>query len=49
MEVPWGWLFQQSVANQTVPGGFASFGLTRIATASGGRIFLFFPASPASC
>ncbi len=45
VEVPWGWLFQQAVANQTVPSGFATFGLTRIAAATGGRVFLFYPPS----
>jgi hypothetical protein len=45
VEVPWGWLFQQGVANQFVSSGFASFGLTRLASASGGKVYLYYPPS----
>jgi len=47
VELPWGWLFQQAVANQTVPSGFAMYGLSRVAAASGGKVFLFYPPSGA--
>jgi hypothetical protein len=41
--LPWGWLFQQTVANETTPSGYAHYGLTRLAAASGGRVFLYSP------
>lgn len=43
--MPWGWLFQQTIANETSPSGYAHYGLTRLAAASGGRIFLYSPPS----
>ena len=43
--LPWGWLFQQAIANETTPSGFAHYGLTRLAAASGGKVFLY--AAPA--
>lgn len=40
VDVPWGWLFQFTTANERTPAGFAMWGLTRLATATGGRVFL---------
>jgi hypothetical protein len=45
-EVPWGFLFQQADPTQYVSSGFAMYGLSRLAAASGGRVFLYYP--PAS-
>ncbi|MHC4551039.1 MAG: vWA domain-containing protein [Planctomycetota bacterium] len=44
IELPWGWLFQMAVANETVPSGFAMYGLSRLATGTEGRVFLYAPA-----
>jgi hypothetical protein len=40
-ELPWGWLFQNAVANEHTGSGFATFGLSRLAASSQGRVFLF--------
>jgi hypothetical protein len=40
LTLPWGWLFQTAIANETTPSGYAQYGLTRLAAASGGRVFL---------
>lgn len=40
IDVPWGWLFQFGSANEVTPAGFAMWGLTRLAAATGGRVFL---------
>jgi len=45
--LPWGWLFQQTIANETTPSGYAPYGLTRFAAATGGRVFLYAPPSSA--
>ncbi len=39
-EIPWGWLLQQQSGHEVAPSGLALFGLTRLAAASGGRVFL---------
>jgi hypothetical protein len=39
--VPWGWLFQQQVGHEAAPSGFATFGLSRLAAATGGRVHLY--------
>lgn len=39
-EVPWGWALQQENGHEVAPSGFAAYGLTRLAAASGGRVFL---------
>jgi hypothetical protein len=41
IDVPWGWLFQFGSANEVTPAGFAMWGLTRLAAATGGRVFLY--------
>lgn len=43
IDMPWGWLFQLSSANELTPSGFACYGLNRVAAASGGRVFVFAP------
>jgi hypothetical protein len=43
IQVPWGWIFQQGELNEYVPSGFAMFGITRMAAATGGRVFLYYP------
>ena len=40
-ELPWGWLFQNAIANEHTGSGFATFGLSRLASSSQGRVFLF--------
>lgn len=40
VDVPWGWLFQFGSANEVTPAGFAMWGLSRLAAATGGRVFL---------
>lgn len=40
VDVPWGWLFQFGSANEVTPAGFAMWGFTRLAAATGGRVFL---------
>lgn len=39
-EIPWGWLLQQETGHEVAPSGLAAYGLTRLAAASGGRVFL---------
>jgi hypothetical protein len=45
IDLPWGWLFQVRAANECTPAGFAMWGLTRLAAATGGRVFLHAEAS----
>lgn len=45
IDLPWGWLFQLHAANEATPAGFAMWGLSRLAAASGGRLFLHAAAS----
>ncbi len=40
-ELPWGFLFQNAVANEHTGSGFATYGLSRLAATSGGRVYLF--------
>ncbi|MFV1959128.1 MAG: hypothetical protein ACC662_06905 [Planctomycetota bacterium] len=44
IELPWGLRYQGLPGNTTVLSGFAMFGLTRLAAASGGRVYLHYPA-----
>ncbi|MBL9088972.1 MAG: hypothetical protein JNM10_17665 [Planctomycetia bacterium] len=39
-EVPWGWLFQRGQAHEESSSGYAPYGLTRLAAATEGRVFL---------
>ena len=41
VDLPWGWLFQVTPANETTPAGFAMWGLNRLAAATEGRVFLY--------
>ena len=41
VELPWGWMFQSVAANEHTGSGFAAYGLSRLAAAAGGRVFLF--------
>jgi hypothetical protein len=45
VEVPWGYLFQRATASQTIPSGFAMFGLSRMAAATGGTVYVYYPPS----
>ena len=45
IDVPWGWLFQLSSANEMTPSGFACYGLNRCAAGSGGRVWVYQPES----
>ncbi len=42
-DLPWGWIFQFNIVNESTPSGFAQYGLSRLAAATGGRIFLYSP------
>jgi len=41
VQVPWGFIFQNAVANEHTGSGFAAFGLSRLAASVKGRVFLF--------
>ncbi len=45
VDLPFGWLFQQSAANEVTPAGHAAFGLNRLAAVSGGRVHIHAAAS----
>jgi hypothetical protein len=45
VELPWGYLFQQGVANESVASGFPMYGLSRLAAESGGKVWLYYPPS----
>jgi hypothetical protein len=40
-DLPWGWLWQMTQGNEVAPSGYAAYGLARLATATGGRVFLW--------
>jgi hypothetical protein len=40
VDLPFGWLFQHTVANEVTPSAHATYGLNRLAAATGGRVFL---------
>lgn len=40
IDLPWGWLFQITVANEVTPAAYATYGLNRLVAATGGRLFL---------
>ncbi|MCC6670121.1 MAG: VWA domain-containing protein [Planctomycetes bacterium] len=48
IDLPWGWLFQITAANEVAPSGYACYALARVAAATGGRVFLFTPADAAN-
>ena len=41
IDLPWGWLFQLNTANEITPSGFAVYGISRMAAATGGRVFIY--------
>ena len=41
IDLPYGWLFQVTVANEVTPAGFGPYALTRLAAATGGRVHLY--------
>jgi hypothetical protein len=43
VDMPWGIRFQWGVPNNGVLSGYAMFGLTRMAAATGGRVYLYYP------
>ena len=45
VELPWGYLFQQGIVNEGVGSGFPMYGVRRLAAASGGRVWLYYPPS----
>jgi len=40
VDLPWGWLFQATPANETTPAGYAMWGINHLAAATEGRVFL---------
>ncbi len=40
-QIPWGWIFQKVQGNEVAPAGFAFYGLSRLARATEGRVFLY--------
>lgn len=40
-DLPWGWMFQITVANEVTPAGYGAYALNRLAAASGGRVHLY--------
>jgi len=43
--LPWGWLWQMTIANENTPSGFGTYGLSRLAAETEGRVFLEAPPS----
>ncbi|MHC5065184.1 MAG: hypothetical protein ACYTG5_14550 [Planctomycetota bacterium] len=48
IDLPWTWLFQREPINEVTPSGYAFYGLSRLAAASGGRVHIYTPASKGS-
>jgi len=46
-QMPWGWLFQRVNGNEVAPAGFALYGLSRLAHATHGNVFLYSTANSA--
>lgn len=40
-DMPWGWVFQITAANEVTPSGYAAYALNRLAAGTGGRVFLY--------
>lgn len=50
VELPWGWLMQNTVANEVAPSSFAVYPLSRLAAGTKGRVHIFSgPTSGHSC
>ena len=43
VDVPWGWMFQRQAVTEAAPSGHAMYGLSRLATVTGGRVFVWYP------
>lgn len=41
VDLPWGFVLQREPANELTPSGYAPWGLSRVASATGGRVFLY--------
>lgn len=41
IDLPWGWVFQNAVANEVTPSGWACWGLSRLAAATGGKVHVY--------
>jgi hypothetical protein len=39
--LPWGWLFQMTIANETTPSGYGPYALNHLAAETDGRVFLY--------
>ncbi|MEM8884560.1 MAG: hypothetical protein AAGD14_10855 [Planctomycetota bacterium] len=44
IDLPWGWLFQRTRVTECAPSGHAMYGISRLATVTGGRVFVWYPA-----
>ncbi len=40
IDLPWGWILQDTIPNEVTPSGFGPYSFGRLAAASGGRVFL---------
>ncbi|MHC4940952.1 MAG: hypothetical protein ACYTHK_18590 [Planctomycetota bacterium] len=43
IDIPWGWVFQQYRVTEAAPAGHAMYGLSRLAAATEGRVFVWYP------
>lgn len=43
IDLPWGWIFQMNSPGEVSPAGFAVYGMSRLAAATGGKAYLFSP------
>jgi len=43
VDIPWGWVFQREHVTEAAPSGHAMYGLSRLAAATDGRVFVFYP------
>jgi len=43
VDVPWGWVFQVHRVTEAAPSGHAMYGLSRLASGTGGRVFVYYP------
>ncbi len=45
VDLPYGWLFQRTHVNEVTPSGHACYGINRVVSKTGGRVFLYAPRS----
>lgn len=43
LDLPWGWIFQMTSPGEVSPAGFGVYGMSRLAAATGGKVYLFSP------